>query len=69
MTFPFSDLRTCGLEKQAQHGIAEIIGLTKERERLTTRLDQEQRARLGRIAYRNLSTSDPDAATPQEKPE
>ncbi len=33
------------------------------------RLDQEQRDQLGRIAYRDLSASDPDAATSQEHPE
>ena len=33
------------------------------------RLDLEQRARLGRIAYRHLPTSDPDVATPKEEPE
>lgn len=33
------------------------------------RLDHEQRARLGRIAYRNLSTSDSDVATSQEEPQ
>lgn len=33
------------------------------------RLDLEQRARRGRIAYRNLSASDPDEVTSQEEPE
>jgi putative transposase len=33
------------------------------------RLDQEQRARLGRIAYRNLPASEADATTSQEPPQ